>query len=113
MGASGAFGASARQWKTFAFASSDTAAADWRRFDWDKLTTLAVFDGGGRREIDRGLVELAHSRGCRVVRVVDVRGEDLDDEKVLEEWMEEVVREAAEGRLDGANLVRERSSPAV
>ncbi len=63
------------KWRTFAFASSKTPMTEWKLFAWDKLTTVALF---GSEDPDQALIDYAHQRDCKVVKLVNIKDQDLD-----------------------------------
>ncbi len=87
------------QWSTFAFASGSGTVDEWSRFDWDKLTTVAIFG-----ELNEELINYALARDCRVVHTNSVSDEDLDDPDYLEQWINDRILDAATYDLRGINL---------
>ncbi|XP_053324943.1 di-N-acetylchitobiase-like [Spea bombifrons] len=76
----------------------------WKRYDWSKVTTVALF-----AEYDPELMCFAHSKGARLVLTGDVPINDIVDPRNRTAWVREKVNLAKRQFMDGINLDIERA----
>ncbi|XP_018589751.2 di-N-acetylchitobiase isoform X1 [Scleropages formosus] len=77
----------------------DVGGTDWKYYDWDMVTTVAIFG-----KYDPNLMCFAHSKGARVVLKGDVPVSDIVDPKNRTAWITEKVNLAKAQFMDGINI---------
>lgn len=85
--------------ETFVFSVS---AANWLKYDWKKITTIAVTYSNA------SLLCYAHSRGVKVVKLVDFTKGNLTDAADRHRWVLEQVNYVENNFLDGLNVDYEK-----
>lgn len=71
----------------------------WGRYDWDKVTTVAIV---GYYDVD--LLCHAHSKGVRVVNLAAYPASQLLDPDQRSAWIQQQVQDAKDKFLDGLNI---------
>ena len=97
-----------REREVFAYC---VGCAQWRHYDWDRITTLAVSDHYFS-PWDNELMCYAHSRGVRVVlwtpRVMGGAGQNqvgkITNATARREWVAFTMRRVTQWHLDGVNV---------
>ncbi|XP_071497174.1 di-N-acetylchitobiase-like [Diadema antillarum] len=89
------------------FASTDKANNNWKSYEWDNFTTLAI--GAG---FDPQIMCHAHSKGVRIVAYGSFSPATLFNETASNLWIEENVRYAVANFTDGFNIDYETPLPA-
>ncbi|GMI06963.1 hypothetical protein TrVE_jg13068 [Triparma verrucosa] len=82
------------------------SSADWKSYDWTKITTFAIFSGGD----DDAVAEvtcLAHAFGVRVVKGEQFPMDDIYDNDAMKAFIDSKVDEAKRLGLDGLNFDNE------
>ncbi|KAI0237532.1 Di-N-acetylchitobiase [Lamellibrachia satsuma] len=85
--------------ETFVFSVS---GKNWMRYDWKKITTIGV------TYTNVSLVCYAHSRGVKVVKLVDFTKGNLTDVSDRHRWVLEQVKYVEDNFLDGLNVDYEK-----
>lgn len=81
------------------FLMFSTKSNDWRKYDWGKVTTIALF-----RPWDDELMCEAHKRGVRVVLAANFPTEKLSSKETRTKWVKNLTSEALARHADGVNI---------
>lgn len=77
----------------------DLPESQWKLFDWNKLTTIAI-----RGEYDPKIVCHAHENGVKVVRLAGYDKKELGSKQSRTEWIQQHLEEAVKSGFDGINI---------
>lgn len=88
------------------FLMFSTKSNDWRKYDWGKVTTIALF-----RPWDDELMCEAHKRGVRVVLAANFPTEKLSSKETRTKWVKNLTSEALARHADGVNIDIESPIP--
>uniref|UniRef100_A0A6U2XID5 GH18 domain-containing protein n=1 Tax=Paramoeba aestuarina TaxID=180227 RepID=A0A6U2XID5_9EUKA len=72
---------------------------NWKMYNWDELTTVALFDG-----LDNDMLCYAHSKEVRVVWEANYPTDQLTNETYQDEWVNNWVQKVQDTYTDGVNV---------